>query len=578
MYRLRERKNTLQIKQAIAFTMIIAVVMSISIVLHLSTVGMVRDMSYEKMRAQAEYYQGSFDKEINHILNLQVEFCNDSNLLFLAHPEILLSDYERRDALLSVKENIGMITGVSNLIEGGILYLPKSGYKITAGAIGRISGKDLEEMSNYLLNQDNILHYKTDRFFIIRTGEKNLYTEEAPSYVFVLTFSSDQIRKNLSLLNTSEKSGAFIYNKEIQLMLESSTTELIGSEIYQQLKKDESGDYESVQHINIGGKSYLVFVGGNGVMGIFVQYILEAPIIKYITVSWTYMIGFIVCLIGMSIGFILYTRKIIYKPMYSLMSAFQKVKEGNFNEHIYHNDVDEFAFLYEGFNDMEDKLKQLIDEIFVQKNLAQKAQMKQLQAQINPHFLYNSFFTLSRRIKRQDYDNAEKFSQHLGNYFKYLTRNGSDYIALKQEIEHAKSYTDIQGMRFAGRLVVEFNELPKEYLILEVPRLILQPLIENAFEHGLENKMEGGLLRICFITENGKLLIKVEDNGENTDNTVIEKMQHSLNEGNSLEVTGIVNIHRRLQIYYKGNAGVLVQRSDLGGVAVTIYITLENQR
>lgn len=132
-------------------------------------------------------------------------------------------------------------------------------------------------------------------------------------------------------------------------------------------------------------------------------------------------------------------------------------------------------------NDMEDRLSRLIEEVYVQKNLTQKAQLKQLQAQINPHFLYNSFFTLSRRIKRQDYDNAEEFARHLGNYFKYLTRDGSDFIALRQEVEHAKSYATIQQARFSSRVRVCFEQLPDSCSGLMVPRLILQPLLENSF-------------------------------------------------------------------------------------------------
>ena len=120
-----------------------------------------------------------------------------------------------------------------------------------------------------------------------------------------------------------------------------------------------------------------------------------------------------------------------------LMDAFNEMKKGNLNSRIHHSSKNEFSYIYEAFNDTEDKLNKLIDEVYVQKNLVQKAQMKQLQAQINPHFLYNSFFILSRRIKREDIEGAEKLSIHLSNYFKYLTRDGADYIMLYQEVVHA---------------------------------------------------------------------------------------------------------------------------------------------
>lgn len=221
---------------------------------------------------------------------------------------------------------------------------------------------------------------------------------------------------------------------------------------------------------------------------------------------------------------------------------------------------------------MEDQLKQLIEEVYVQKNLAQRAQLKQLQAQINPHFLYNSFFILSRRIKRGDIEGSEEFAKHLGNYFKYLTRDAADDVPLQREVEHATSYAAIQGARFAGRIRVEFGELPKEAAGILVPRLILQPILENAFRYGLENKTEQGLLRIDFRQTEEVLEIVVEDNGEEATDECIEKMKNSLKEDSGAEVTGLINIHRRLQIYFGSEYGIYVERSQIGGVAIKMRI------
>ena len=119
---------------------------------------------------------------------------------------------------------------------------------------------------------------------------------------------------------------------------------------------------------------------------------------------------------------------------------------------IRHEGQDEFGQLYDGFNRMKERIGKLIDEVYVQTSLAQRAQLKQLQAQINPHFLYNSFFILSRRIKRGDYDNAVEIAEHLGDYFRFLTRNESDYIPLRREVEHAQSYAAVQAARFVDRI------------------------------------------------------------------------------------------------------------------------------
>ena len=524
------------------------------------------------MNSQAEYYQQTFEKEIAHALNMQLEFFVDRKLPFLASPVVGLSAYEEREALLTVQERLRTVTGVTSLIEKGILYIPGNNYCVTEGNIRRMTQQDKEDLERYLQTRDRRLQYNGKNFYSVRTGESGAVVIDNPDFVLILIFSTEQVKEDLALLTTSPQSGAFIYNEQNDVMLESSSTEHVGEEIWKRLKKDEKGEYIKIQQIRVNRDDYLVVVGGTGEMGVFVQYVEEASTLEYVKRSWGYMVISFISMIVMSIGFILYTRRIVHKPLSTLAGAFEKVKEGILDEHIYHGTNDEFTYLYQAFNDMEDRLKQLINEVYVQKNLIQNAQMKQLQAQINPHFLYNSFFTLSRRIKRQDYENAEEFAKHLSNYFKYLTRDGSDYIPLRQEVEHAKSYAAIQQSRFSNRVQVIFEDLPEEYSDMLVPRLILQPLLENSFGHGLENKVSDGILHVSFKTDDGRIQIKVEDNGEEAEEKDIQRMQESLEEQAPDEVTGIVNIHRRLQIYFQGQAGLRIERSSLGGVSITIDI------
>lgn len=573
--RKRWKRSSLQTKQILAFTTIIVSFMAIMFFLHIRTLKTVREMTYDKMCAQAEYYLESFEMEVSHAINLQIEIFNDRKLAFLAQPEAGLDDFEKRDALLSVKEKLSSIAGVSNLVESCTIYMPKSEYKITDSAVRRMNADDFEEMWSFVDYENGSISYDGEKFYSVEMGQTRGDEDEAFNFMFVLTFSGGQIENKLSLLNTTANSGAFIYSDKYHAMVQSSTAHCSSARILSELKKDEQGEYVKVQEVKAGGENYLVFVGGNGSMGTFVQYTEEGAVMGYIKQSWIYLSIGLLILLGISIFFVIYTNRTIHKPIGLLLEAFGRVKEGNLNQHIYRNTEDEFSYLYSGFNDMEDRLKHLIDEVYIQTNLAQRAQLKQLQAQINPHFLYNSFFTLSRRIKRQDYENAEEFAKHLGNYFRYLTRSGSDYITLDQEVSHAKSYAAIQGVRFAGRLSIEFEELPKRFAPVMVPRLILQPLLENAFEHGLENRVKDGLLRISFTETPSEIHITVEDNGEEAEDSDIEQMQRSIEEMESDEVTGIINIHKRLQFYFDKKAGIFVRRSELGGVSVTIWILTE---
>ena len=120
--------------------------------------------------------------------------------------------------------------------------------------------------------------------------------------------------------------------------------------------------------------------------------------------------------------------------------------------------------------------------------MIQRAELKQLQSQINPHFLFNSYFLLHRLIKSRNFERAVEISKNMGTYFQFITRNASDTVSLLREYEHAEIYADIQSLRFEGRIAVEVEPLPLCCQSIMVPRLIIQPSIENAFAHRLENK------------------------------------------------------------------------------------------
>lgn len=227
---------------------------------------------------------------------------------------------------------------------------------------------------------------------------------------------------------------------------------------------------------------------------------------------------------------------------------------------------------------MEDRIQDLIQEVYEQKELKQRAELKQLQEQINPHFLYNSLFSIRSKIYREEYESAEELTELLGRYFRYLTRNAQDYVELSQEVDHAYCYARIQASRFAARMEIRLAELPEEMQKLKVPRLIIQPLLENALEYGLGDKEENGLLAVSYEEKDGRFYIHLEDNGSVTEE-VLEKMRESLQKGANEkgEVTGMINIHRRLQLYYGGMAGLEIKRSVFGGTCVTICLEGEGK-
>lgn len=571
----KEWMNSIVVKYMWGFLIILLSTLAAFAFVYHQAYDMAQKITYEKLSSQAENYLHSFDNELNHVQRLQNEFFNDRKLVFIIAPDMNITAYEKRDCLLSVRERIDAIAGVSRLVSEGVLYLPKSGYRITSSSVHLMTGEDMEQMNQFLPCANDAIHFDGRRFFIVKTGAPVIQSGSIPNHVFVIEFSREEILKELSSVCTSQESGAFWMSETAGVWAESSRGESVGALLAPQLRSNEQGEYESVQRLEADGKHYLVFVGGYGELGLFVQYELEEaamrPVFRFRNLAFVVLICLTLLAVVISVSSII----ALHRPINTLLSAFRRVQSGDWKQRIEEERRDEFSLLYRGFNEMAEQIDRLINEVYIQTNLTQQAQMKQLQAQIAPHFLYNSFFVLSRRIKRKDYENAELLAKHLGNYFQYLTRNGADYMPLRMEAEHAKSYCAVQDARFSRRITVRFEDVPGDFGGIMLPRLVLQPLLENAFKYGLEDKMRDGLLTVHFIETADEWQVWVEDNGEHIQDERLEQISRQITEGSAGEITALSNIHRRLQIYYHGGSGVRVQRSSLGGMAAVLYIRKE---
>lgn len=274
--------------------------------------------------------------------------------------------------------------------------------------------------------------------------------------------------------------------------------------------------------------------------------------------------------------FLLGSYIIIHKPIQTLIKGFEDITNQNYSVRILNKQNSDFSYLYHEFNKMAKQLGILIEKNYHQQLLLNKAELKQLQAQINPHFLYNSFLLLRRMIQDELYEEAQKMADTLGLYFKYITRNRQEYMPLSQEYHHALLYCEIQQMRFEGRIRINADPLPPKYADMPVPKLIIQPILENAFNYGLHDKADNGLLQITICDNASELMIAIEDNGEDLSDEHLEEIINNLKSavtGDPLqEMTGILNIQRRLVIYSDGCGCLKACRSPLGGLCIQLIL------
>lgn len=266
----------------------------------------------------------------------------------------------------------------------------------------------------------------------------------------------------------------------------------------------------------------------------------------------------------------------IYQPLHHLLiDAFGQTEAGNFGYRISISQDSPFSNVYDSYNHMMQKMEGYIEKDLKQQVLVSRANLKQLQSQISPHFMYNSYYVLYRLLKKGDLENSQKLAEHLGHFYHYVTRNADDEKHLDEEVEHARSYASIQKFRFRDALDIEILDPSPVIAKSYVPRLILQPLLENAFKYAYESENASGAMRLLVryeVRDAHDFDIIVENSGVVSDET-LEAIRSRLESRNEqMETTALVNIHRRLQIYFGSYSRLEVERSDLGGLLVKMHI------
>lgn len=392
-----------------------------------------------------------------------------------------------------------------------------------------------------------------------------------PTYVLQAVISQSYILDNLSALNAAgeDSLALFIHEPSGLAYSTSGQTGCAAQLLELPFYGDEVGFYD----VEVDGRAY-VAVGrriSEGQQCLIVQLIdaqklYAFPIrLQRLTVIFT-LSAFVVMVL-----YLCSMWRMVVRPLHDLLDAFDRIGAGCMSTRLEPVYTDEFNRLTRHFNRMANQLETLIDKSYKQTILLQKAQMKHLQAQINPHFLYNSFYLLHHLVKSEDVEASEKLCRYLGDYFHYITDQRQDVLTLRQEYDHAMSYLNIQLMRFNNRLCAQVEEVPEECQGWQVPRLILQPLLENVLEHGIHENDDETMVRLSFRREGALLRILVEDNGNTLTDEKLRRMQQLFDETDGSHALN--NIHHRLAIFYADpRCNLALRRSELGGLCACLTI------
>ncbi|UQZ32637.1 sensor histidine kinase [Paenibacillus sp. PK3_47] len=277
----------------------------------------------------------------------------------------------------------------------------------------------------------------------------------------------------------------------------------------------------------------------------------------------------VILLIGIIVIMMFYRN--FYRNVHLLGKKFHQVEQGNYSTRISGNPANEFYNLFKSFNHMVSRTQALFTSLKIETELRRNAEVKQLQAQINPHFLSNSLFFIMSMAKSSP-EAVMQMSKHLAEYYRYLTKLGAHDATLASELKLADHYLSI--MALCKDIQYEIN-LPPELGQHRIMTLIIQPIVENAIQHGIEEQQGSHRISIDVKALDDGALILIADDGKGLSGEGIQALEARLGHEVPPEGTrgvGLWNINQRLKNAYGELSGLRFFTNDWGGLSVLAYI------
>lgn len=339
--------------------------------------------------------------------------------------------------------------------------------------------------------------------------------------------------------------------------------------------------------IRLNGKLWMVVKQTSGVTG-WTLYILTpiSRITEGISVLRTAII------IPAFLGFVLYLllslflSEIITKPIKQLRRTMRETRLGTLKpvEHV--SSTIEIQELNRTYNSMVEDLNNLIRLVYEKEILQSRAELKALQAQVNPHFLFNTMEVLYRSLRQRGDRELAEFVITLSEFFRYtISRNQRDeWVTLEEEISHIEKYLQIMRKRLGVRLSWQIR-LPQQLACVPIPKLLVQPIVENAIVHGIEEKIGEGKVTIAAWrkTKEEEIIIEVADDGVGMNGQALEALSGSIHTGDVPSAKGsgfgLANVERRLRLSYRYPPGTSsIQIDSREGEGTRVRITIPRER
>jgi two-component system sensor histidine kinase YesM len=447
-------------------------------------------------------------------------------LISTLYYNITLSQYER------IIENVYSANSLSNGLENEI-YITL--WNVVAGKTR------FEENTQYVLM--NKIRNRLDDL------EKNTGSEDDGYLIHVARNTLTTIESYVNKIGDNIDKGRPVHDNEVILGEISSVGELL----YDVIQKFVAAETEIAHIQNTRIQRSLDLMTG-------FQVILFAAILTFLFTNYKQL------------------NRSINDPIYRLKTMASEIARGDLSIRVEKPEISELDELTDSLNTMAEKLGELIEQNLQKQQNLQKAEMKALQAQIAPHFMYNTLDTILSLAEDGQNENVATTTLALSNFFRLSLNKGRDWVSVAEEKLHVESYLAIQKMRYGAILEykIDFAEdILQEYML----KILLQPLVENAIYHGIKKTRRAGLITLRGNLLDGSLVFTVEDNGLGMDGPELEKLRENLSHydvSNPEMGFGLYNVFKRIQLYYQVENGLTVESEYNMGCKVTLRLPTIN--
>ncbi|SFB04025.1 two-component system, sensor histidine kinase YesM [Cohnella sp. OV330] len=535
---------------------------------HTSSSVLTREIVKAK-RTQVETFVGQLGQMFAQYDSYQKMLYESTEVRNLAYPDLLNDDLLYYRTLKTVSEEISRLAGYGRWKGIIAVVYPKTGVVIK-------SNSSLGAVPAELPDKDGFWSYRTsskgNAYFIetISNPAKSAREEEADLTV-VAKVDEGEIKSDLSEMKSNGLEDPFLYKPGDTPIYNYTANQALIQEMLPELDPaGADGEFEPLL-IRTSGGTYQVHMDMVQSLGWYlVDYVpidtIMAPIKRSQTMFYSIsgMMLFMACILS----FLLYRS--IRIPFRKLMQGMNFIEKGIYTSRMKDPPKGEFRYVYQKFNSMAARIEELIEDVLKEQIRTKEANVKQLQSQINPHFLYNTLAYIKSMVELEEKEAAVSMTMNLSRYYRYTTKLSSSFATIQEELNLIENYLDIHRM-----LTDDFEyeiDIDPAMLKMEIPRLSLQPLIENVIVHAFRKPVKYGSVRIRGTLEEGGLArLTVDDNGTGMTPAQLESLRTKIRTAPSDQIdSGLQNVHQRLMLLFGKSSGLFLSHSERGGLCAEL--------